>query len=156
VKCELNVVQSSREYLFLVLDAVGIALLPIAVILSAAARRSLAKIVVTCIATGTRLSPRQAFSSSFWQCCIAVANRSVVFTVIGSMLSNLRKHLAAAADGNFADLINLAVLVLGMCFFAGGTRFSEQGFGVGACVERACLSVTHPRSQVPHSSTHPC
>ena len=24
------------------------------------------------------------------------------------------------------------VLVLGMCFFAGGTRFSEQGFGIGA------------------------
>jgi len=23
------------------------------------------------------------------------------------------------------------VLVLGMCFFAGGLRFSEQGFGLG-------------------------
>jgi hypothetical protein len=30
----------------------------------------------------------------------------------------------------------LAVLVLGMCFFAGGTRFSEQGLGIGACSER--------------------
>jgi hypothetical protein len=33
----------------------------------------------------------------------------------------------------------LAVLVLGMCFFAGGTRFSEQGLGLGACSERIRL-----------------
>ncbi|KAI0272148.1 hypothetical protein BGY98DRAFT_164235 [Russula aff. rugulosa BPL654] len=39
------------------------------------------------------------------------------FTVVGSILSNL-------------------LLVLGMCFFAGGTRFSEQGLGIGACSER--------------------
>ena len=26
-----------------------------------------------------------------------------------------------------------------MCFFAGGTRFSEQGFGISAYSERACL-----------------
>jgi Ca2+:H+ antiporter len=26
-----------------------------------------------------------------------------------------------------------------MCFFVGGTRFSEQGFGIGACSERAWL-----------------
>jgi hypothetical protein len=25
-----------------------------------------------------------------------------------------------------------------MCFFAGGTRFSEQGFGISACSEPAC------------------
>ena len=34
----------------------------------------------------------------------------------------------------------LVVLVLGMCFFAGGTRFSEQGFGVSACPELTCLA----------------
>ena len=33
----------------------------------------------------------------------------------------------------------LPVLVLGMCFFAGGTRFSEQGFGISTCSERAFL-----------------
>jgi Ca2+:H+ antiporter len=26
-----------------------------------------------------------------------------------------------------------------MCFFAGGTRFSEQGFGISTCSERPCL-----------------
>jgi hypothetical protein len=38
----------------------------------------------------------------------------------------------------------LAVLVLGMCFFIGGTRFSEQGLGIGACSERACLLPLNP------------
>lgn len=33
----------------------------------------------------------------------------------------------------------LSVLVLGMCFFAGGTRFSEQDLGIGACSERIRL-----------------
>ena len=31
-----------------------------------------------------------------------------------------------------------------MCFFAGGTRFSEQGFGVSACSEHACLVPFNP------------
>lgn len=39
--------------------------------------------------------------------------RVVQSSLIGSMLSNL-------------------LLVLGMCFFAGGTHFSEQGFSIGA------------------------
>jgi Ca2+:H+ antiporter len=39
--------------------------------------------------------------------------RIVQSSLIGSILSNL-------------------LLVLGMCFFAGGTRFSEQGFSIGA------------------------
>jgi calcium/proton exchanger cax len=43
-------------------------------------------------------------------------------TVIGSILSNL-------------------LLVLGMCFFAGGTRFSEQGFGIGAAQINSSLLV---------------
>lgn len=30
-------------------------------------------------------------------------------------------------------LMSLLVLVLGMCFFAGGLKYSEQGFGVSAC-----------------------
>jgi len=30
-------------------------------------------------------------------------------------------------------------LVLGLCFFVGGIRFSEQGFGISACFERASL-----------------
>ncbi|KAI1797366.1 calcium/proton exchanger [Ganoderma leucocontextum] len=42
------------------------------------------------------------------QCQLQVVQASLV----GSILSNL-------------------LLVLGMCFFAGGTRFSEQGFGIG-------------------------
>lgn len=33
----------------------------------------------------------------------------------------------------------MSVLVLGMCFFAGGTRFSEQGFGLGALCRHAFL-----------------
>ena len=37
-----------------------------------------------------------------------------------------------------------AVLVLGMCFFVGGTRFSEQGLGIGACSERTCLLLLNP------------
>ncbi|KAI0064753.1 calcium/proton exchanger [Artomyces pyxidatus] len=43
------------------------------------------------------------------QCQLSIVQSSLV----GSILSNL-------------------LLVLGMCFFAGGTRFSEQGFGVSA------------------------
>ena len=31
----------------------------------------------------------------------------------------------------------VAVLVLGMCFFAGGLRFSEQGFGLSMCLSIA-------------------
>jgi hypothetical protein len=38
----------------------------------------------------------------------------------------------------------LAVFVLGMCFFTGGTRFSEQGLGIGACFERTCLLPLNP------------
>ena len=35
----------------------------------------------------------------------------------------------------------LAVLVLGMCFFAGGTRFSEQGFGISSCSSYVYITV---------------
>ena len=38
----------------------------------------------------------------------------------------------------------LSVLVLGMCFFVGGTRFSEQGLGIGACSECTCLLLLNP------------
>ncbi len=38
----------------------------------------------------------------------------------------------------------LAVLVLGACFLVGGTRFSEQGLGIGACSGRACLLLLNP------------
>ncbi len=31
-----------------------------------------------------------------------------------------------------------------MCFFAGGTLFLEQGFGLSACSERACLLLADP------------
>jgi hypothetical protein len=32
------------------------------------------------------------------------------------------------------SLTTASVLVLGMCFFAGGMRFSEQGFGQSTCI----------------------
>jgi hypothetical protein len=38
----------------------------------------------------------------------------------------------------------LSVLVLGMCFFTGGTRFSEQSLGIGAYSERTCLLPLNP------------
>lgn len=46
--------------------------------------------------------------------------RVVQSSLIGSILSNL-------------------LLVLGMCFFAGGTRFSEQGFSLGAAQMNASM-----------------
>ena len=53
-------------------------------------------------------------------------------SVVGSILSNLCKTFHGNASKYFTDPglpIQTSVLVLGMCFFAGGTRFSEQGFG---------------------------
>ena len=39
-----------------------------------------------------------------------------------------------------------AVLVLGMCFVAGGTRFSEQGFGMSSCLH---VSLLLPKMLIP-------
>ena len=58
------------------------------------------------------------------------------FTVVGSILSNLCKCVGAATPVNLKLLV---VLVVGTCFFAGGTCFSEQGFSFSACSERTCL-----------------
>jgi hypothetical protein len=52
--------------------------------------------------------------------------RRILFTVVGSILSNLCRCLTLRP---WSRLISPLVLVLGMCFFAGGLRFSEQGFG---------------------------
>jgi hypothetical protein len=60
-------------------------------------------------------------------------------SVVGSILSNLRKHPPLQRSPPIWLTQLLVVLVLGMCFFAGGTRFSEQGFGISACPERVCL-----------------
>jgi hypothetical protein len=71
-------------------------------------------------------------------------------SVVGSILSNLRERsflpppvisqLTGSGSGLFVVWIVwivwvvwvILVLVLGMCFFAGGMRFSEQGFGASA------------------------
>ena len=58
--------------------------------------------------------------------------------MIGSILSNLCKRPIEAISTPLTQV--LVVLVLGMCFFAGGVKFSEQGFGVSACPEHACLA----------------
>lgn len=34
----------------------------------------------------------------------------------------------------------LPVLVLGMCFFAGGLKYSEQGFGISALIVLVIIS----------------
>jgi len=51
-------------------------------------------------------------------------------SVVGSILSNLR--MGTNLHAMCPILIASLVLVLGMCFFAGGLRYSEQGFGKGA------------------------
>ena len=54
-------------------------------------------------------------------------------TVIGSILSHLRKlpHIQGLLLSNSIQLY--AVLVLGVIFFAGGIRFREQPFNKCAC-----------------------
>ena len=57
--------------------------------------------------------------------------------VIGSVLSNLRERTIFLALHNRRHLpFGLIVLVLGMCFFAGGIKYAEQGFGVSECRSR--------------------
>ncbi|KAF7424414.1 hypothetical protein PC9H_009721 [Pleurotus ostreatus] len=51
-------------------------------------------------------------------------------SLIGSILSNLRKRLLADPWRQLTSRYTIVVLVLGMCFFAGGTQYSEQGFTV--------------------------
>ncbi|KAG7451115.1 calcium/proton exchanger [Guyanagaster necrorhizus] len=46
-------------------------------------------------------------------------------SLVGSILSNLRKRLCLLWRSSY----RYEVLVLGMCFFAGGIKFQEQGFG---------------------------
>lgn len=51
--------------------------------------------------------------------------------MVGSILSNLRKRPSTNVTApRMPDAFS--VLVLGMCFFAGGLKYSEQGFGASA------------------------
>ena len=65
--------------------------------------------------------------------------------VVGSILSNLRKRSSLLPWRSGNPHRSDVVLVLGMCFFAGGTRFSEQGFGVSAyllsCSSATCIQL---------------
>jgi Ca2+:H+ antiporter len=50
----------------------------------------------------------------------------LILAVIGSILSKLRT--SGMSFRHLITILTFLVLVLGMCFFAGGLRFSEQGF----------------------------
>jgi hypothetical protein len=52
--------------------------------------------------------------------------------VVGSILCNLCKPLSTQRLTLYGPRYLPVVLVPGMCFFAGGIRFSEQGFGISA------------------------
>ncbi|KAN0120701.1 calcium/proton exchanger [Russula decolorans] len=51
-----------------------------------------------------------------------------------TVVQSSREHsfLLCIVRGLVGSILSNLLLVLGMCFFAGGTRFSEQGFGISA------------------------
>ncbi|KAI0292423.1 calcium/proton exchanger [Russula brevipes] len=48
------------------------------------------------------------------------------------IIALVKCELDVVQSSMIGSILGNLLLVLGMCFFAGGTRFSEQGFGVGA------------------------
>lgn len=67
----------------------------------------------------------------YFQCCNRVIwyQAFIYLVVIGAILSRLRKPLSCFTSKVTRLRVYYKVLVLGMCFFAGGTRHSEQEFG---------------------------
>jgi len=52
--------------------------------------------------------------------------------LIVAIIALVKCELTVVQSSLVGSILSNLLLVLGMCFFAGGTRFSEQGFGIGA------------------------
>jgi len=52
--------------------------------------------------------------------------------LIVAIIALVKCELTVVQSSLIGSILSNLLLVLGMCFFAGGTRFSEQGFGVSA------------------------
>jgi len=52
--------------------------------------------------------------------------------LIVAIIALLKCELTVVQSSLIGSILSNLLLVLGMCFFAGGTRFSEQGFGISA------------------------
>ncbi|KAF8134910.1 hypothetical protein EV363DRAFT_844327 [Boletus edulis] len=69
--------------------------------------------------------------------------RIVQSSLIGSMLSKICMFLHSSMPSIILPCSHTLVLVLGMCFFAGGLRFSEQGFDQTATqIHSSLLSIS--------------
>ncbi|KAH9987324.1 Sodium/calcium exchanger protein-domain-containing protein [Russula compacta] len=52
--------------------------------------------------------------------------------LIVAIIALVKCELSVVQSSLIGSILSNLLLVLGMCFFAGGTRFSEQGFGISA------------------------
>jgi len=52
--------------------------------------------------------------------------------LIVAIIALIKCELTVVQSSLVGSILSNLLLVLGMCFFAGGTRFSEQGFGISA------------------------
>ncbi|KAI0346126.1 Calcium/proton exchanger [Trametopsis cervina] len=61
--------------------------------------------------------------------------------LIVSILALIKCELQIVQSSLVGSILSNLLLVLGMCFFAGGLRFSEQGFGIGAVQIQSSLLI---------------
>jgi Ca2+:H+ antiporter len=61
--------------------------------------------------------------------------------LIVAIIALLKCELRVVQSSLIGSILSNLLLVLGMCFFAGGTRFSEQGFSLGAASINSSLLI---------------